>query len=302
MKTEDALRIRSDYYMIENPTEEDEFMYTEALDYLIKETKNPSYMTELGWYYCERKRFDLEIKYLEMAAECGDVSALEELGYMYYYGQHGEKDYRKAYECFSKGAKQDNTTGSYWCRYKLADMYHYGYHVGKDEAKYRELIEAVYEDVKSPTYLNEPYPEVALRLAEIKLEDGDREEAVQLLKDAKDFLAERLQSGAFWGHINVMERIIKDLYDNEPFPEEDPDFYDLFRMTATPGTITFKYGLYDPDELAIEISDDDEHAIRFMDKWYRNFNELCNKGEIDGHKLTSIYDELYDFTRRETVR
>ena len=138
MKTEDALRIRSDYYMIENPTEEDEFMYTEALDYLIKETKDPSYMTEL--------------------------------------------------------------------------------------------------------------------------------------------------------------------YDNEPFPEEDPDFYDLFRMTATPGIITFKYGLYDPDELTIEISDDDEHAIRFMDKWYRNFNELCNKGEIDGHKLTSIYDELYDFTRRETVR
>ena len=89
-----------------------------------------------------------------------------------------------------------------------------------------------------------------------------------------------------------MERIIKDLYDNEPLPEEDPDFYDLFRMTATPGIITFKYGLYDPDE----------HAIRFMDKWYRNFNELCNKGEIDGHKLTSIYDELYDFTRRETVR
>ncbi len=31
MKTEDALRIRSDYYMIENPTEEDEFMYEDLL-------------------------------------------------------------------------------------------------------------------------------------------------------------------------------------------------------------------------------------------------------------------------------
>lgn len=107
MKIEDALRIRSDYYMNENPTEEDEFLYTEALDLLVKETKDPKYMTELGWYYCERKRFDLEIKYLEMAAECGDIFALEELGYMYYYGQHGKKDYKKAYECFSKGAEQE---------------------------------------------------------------------------------------------------------------------------------------------------------------------------------------------------
>lgn len=294
MKIEDVLRIRSDYFMTDNPTEEDEFLYTEALDMLIKETKDSKYMTELGWYYCERKRFDLEIKYLEMAAECGDISALEELGYMYYYGQHGEKDYKKAYECFLKGAEQDYETGSHWCRYKLADMYHYGYHVEKDEAKYRELIEALYKDIENPVYLNEPFPEVALRLAEIRLEDGKKDEGIQLLYDAKDFLGERLQDGAFWGHINVMERIIKDPYENAVFPD-DPDFYDLFYMTGKPGTITFKHGMGKPGELTLEISDDEEHAIMFMGKWYRNFNELCNKAEIDGRRITSIYDELYDF-------
>ncbi len=138
MTIADALRIRSDYFMNDNPTEEEEFLYTEALDLLINETKKPAYMTELGWFYCERKRFDLELKYLEMAAEFGDMDAMEELGYMYYYGQHGEKDYAKAYECFKKGAQSGNEVSKHWCRYKIADMYHYGYHVEKDEKKYRE--------------------------------------------------------------------------------------------------------------------------------------------------------------------
>ena len=37
------------------------------------------------------------IKYMELAAESGYVPAMEELGYMWYYGQHGEKDYRKTH-------------------------------------------------------------------------------------------------------------------------------------------------------------------------------------------------------------
>ena len=178
-------------------------------------------------------------------------------------------------------------------------MYHYGYHVKKDEKKYRELIEEAYEEVKSPEYLNEAFPEISVRLAEIKIEDGDKDEAKALLKEAKDFLAERLRAEAFWGHIDVMERIIKDLYGIELFPEGDPDFYDLFHITDRPGTITFKRGLIHPEEYTMEISGDTDRGIRFNDKWYRNFNELCNKGEIDGKKITSIYDELYDFAVEE---
>jgi TPR repeat protein len=105
MNNGDALKALQDYYDTKNPTADDEFKFTEALGYLIEETKNPKYMTELGWYYCSKKRFDLEIKYLEMAAEYGYLPAMEELGYMWYYGQHGEKDYDKAFYYFSKGAE-----------------------------------------------------------------------------------------------------------------------------------------------------------------------------------------------------
>ena len=121
-----ALKALQEYYDIKNPTPDDEFKFTEALGYLIEETKNPKYMCELGWYYCSKKRFDLEIKYLEMAAEYGYLPAMEELGYMWYYGQHGEKDYDKAFYYFSKGAEGDGTNGNLWCKYKLADMYRVG--------------------------------------------------------------------------------------------------------------------------------------------------------------------------------
>jgi TPR repeat protein len=37
-----------------------------------------------------------------MAAEYGYLPAMEKLGYMWYYGKHGEKDYDKAFYYFSR--------------------------------------------------------------------------------------------------------------------------------------------------------------------------------------------------------
>ena len=62
MKPHDALNILTEYYDKQCPIEEDEFLFTEALSYLIEETKDPKYMTELAWYYCSKKRFDIELK------------------------------------------------------------------------------------------------------------------------------------------------------------------------------------------------------------------------------------------------
>ena len=75
MNNGDALIAVQEYYDTKNPTPDDEFKFTEALGYLIEETKDPKYMCELGWFYCSKKRFDLEIKYLEMAAEYGYLPA-----------------------------------------------------------------------------------------------------------------------------------------------------------------------------------------------------------------------------------
>ncbi len=292
MNNGDALKALKEYYDIKNPSGDDEFKYTEALSYLIEETGDPRYMCELGWYYCSKKRFDLEIKYLEMAAECGHLPAMEELGYMWYYGQHGEKDYDKAFYYFSKGAGEDGTNGSLWCRYKLADMYRFGYSVEKDEDKYREMIEEAYEEVKDPRYLNDPLPEISLRLAGIRAEEGRKTEAVELLGNAKRFLAERLSVEAFWGHIEVMGRIIRLLYELQPFDMDDADFYDFFYLAEKPGRYSMKRK---GKKVFFEVVDEDgEKAIGFDGKWYRSFGELCQKAESGSEKITAIYDEFYD--------
>ena len=292
MTIADALKIRQDYYDNEKKTADDEFMYTEALTTLIRESGKPEYMAELAWYYCGLKRFDLEIKYLEMAAECGYGPAYEELGYMWYYGQHGEKDYKKAFVYYTKGAEPDKygNHGSLWCKYKLADMYRYGCAVEVDIERYVKMIEEAYEEVKNAQYLNEPYPEIALRYAGILNERGNDDEAVALLKRAKRFLAERLAIDPFWGHIEVMGRIVRFLYKLTRYVKQKGDFYDLFYLTETPGRYMVKRGAR---KLYFEVTEENgEKALCYDGRWYRNFSDFCQKATIDGVKFTSIYDEF----------
>ena len=287
-----ALKELQDYYDTDNPTEDDEFRFTEALGYLIDQTKDPKYMYELGWFYCSKKRFDLEIRYLEMASEYGYIPAMEELGYMWYYGQHGQKDYDKAFYYFSKGAVLDESNGGLWCKYKLADMYRYGCAVEKDEDKYREMIEEAYEQVRDPKLLNDPFPEIAYRLAGIRAAQERKDEAIKLLKAAKDFMAERLSVEAFWGHIEVMGRIVCFLYELIKIDWDDVDLYDLFYLTEKPGRydLTFQGRKYEIE--AVE-DDDGTRALKFGGKWYRSFADLCQKAELNGEKLTSVYDEIW---------
>ncbi len=287
-----ALKALQDYYDATNPTEDDEFRFTEALGYLIEETKNPKYMCELAWYYCSRKRFDIELKYLEMAVEYGYKPAMQELGYMWYYGQHGEKDYGKAFYYFSKGADNEDGKGSLWCKYKLADMYRYGCSVEKDKRKYCEMIEEAYEEVKDPKYLNDPYPEICLRLAGIRAAQGEKNEAIKLLRRAKHFMAERLSVEAFWGHVEVMGRIVRLLYKLTPFDKRKTDFYDLFYLTEKPGKYAFKYK---GKKIEIEVTEENgERAIGWQGKWYRSFEDFCQKAEIGKKMFTTVYDEFYD--------
>ncbi len=330
MDTSKALLAIQNYYDIENPTADDEFIYTESLKIMITETKDPKYMAELAWFYCDRKRFDLEIKYLEMAAECVYGPACEKLGYMWYFGQHGEKDYKKAFEYFTTGSETDKygNEGSLWAKYKLADMYRFGLSVEKNEEKYRDLIEEAYEKVKHPVYLNEPFPEISLRMAGILSTEGRIDEAMQMLRDAKRFMAERLLRDAFWGHIEVMGRIVRFFYKLKasceaeiPFkmPEPHWDFYDLFYLTEEPGTYVLSYldrntekkirieavldeetdsskdqGKAPTENLAETATISNPHiAIKYDGKWFRNFNEFCSKARLSDRKFTTIYDEFY---------
>ena len=162
----------------------------------------------------------------------------------------------------------------------------------KDEDKYREMIEDAYDQVKEPKFLNEPFPEISLRLAGIRADQGKKIEAVRLLREAKRFMAERITYDDFWGNIEVMGRIVRFLYKLTPFNTEKADFYDLFYLTEKPGKYTMtRKGRKSKIEV---IEEDGEQSIGFNGKWYRCFEDFCQRAEIGKNKITSIYDEFYD--------
>ena len=102
MTTQQARALVAQFDENKKITPEDEFVFVEAMNFLIEEEHNPRDMMWLGGYYYEIKQFDLALKYYEMAASYDYDEAYECLGYIWYYGRTGERDYKKAFEYFSK--------------------------------------------------------------------------------------------------------------------------------------------------------------------------------------------------------
>ena len=118
MTIPEAKTIVENYYQKNgNNTEEECFLLTEALSFLIHETNNSRYMVQLGGFYYYQKNYELALKYYTMAAELGNESAVIGLGYIWYYGRTGIVDYEKAYKYFSK------VEGDPVADYKLADRH-----------------------------------------------------------------------------------------------------------------------------------------------------------------------------------
>ncbi len=288
MTTREADRIREQFYEISAPSAEEEFRFIEALRFLIEETKQPHYMMELGGYYYGVKKFDLALKYYELAAEYHDLDAYICLGYIWYYGRTGVKDYEKAFFYYSKAMK----AGDLISTYKVADMYKNGYYVEKDYEKYKEIIESLYPKVKKARNLGAPLPEVFTRLARIRAAEGKREEAVELNLKAKDFLAQRISYNDFFGNLSIMKWLIDDLYTLIPFDYEQFDFYDLFYLLLRPGTVSFTFE-GDPYEVHA-VEENGEVVIEFNGKWFRNREDFFAKAQIGEGKLTFLYDALED--------
>ena len=288
MTIKEAMKIEYDFYEIQSPTEEDVFRYTEAMDFLIRETGQSRYMMSLGGYYYEQKQFDLALKYYEMAAECQDPNADMCLGYIWYYGRTGERDYEKAFHYYSKGMEK----GDLQCTYKIADMYKNGYYVEKDYARYCEMIEDLYPKIKDARYVNDPLPEIFTRLARIRIEQEKFDEAEDLLLSAKEFLAQRISCHPFFGDLNIMKWLVEDLYKLPPKIEPmDFDLYDLYVILREPVQVYFYYKRKKMEIKA--VMEDGECVISFNGHWYRDVDDFFAKASIDGNLLTSLYHELY---------
>ena len=65
-----------------------------------------------------------------LADKWGNSQGTVNLGYIYYYGRTGERDYARAFQLFSKAVATDDNPEGLW---KLGDMWHKGLFVEKDE-------------------------------------------------------------------------------------------------------------------------------------------------------------------------
>ena len=270
-------------------TDDDFFMFAEAMDFLINEEHRPQDMMYLGGVYYEMKRFDLALKYYEMAATYDYDEAYECLGYIWYYGRTGERDYKKAFENFSKMMEKGHLVATY----KVADMYKNGYYVDKDMATYERMIEELYPKVKKCRDLFDPVPEVFTRLARIRSGQGRTDEAIDLYLRAKVYLAQRIRYNAFFGNLNIMKWLIDDLYELLEFDTGLFDFYDMYYLLKKPCKIQFDY---DDEVYSIEsVMEGDECVVNFARKWFHSRDDFFMDAYIGDKKLTTIYDDLYGF-------
>ena len=291
MDISEAKSIRRNFEQTDDPSEEEIFLYTEAMDYLIRETADPEAMLDLGGYYYEKKHFGLALKYYEMAADYKLPYAYDCLGYIWYYGRTGRRDFEKAFHYYSL-AKE---AGILEAAVKVADMYKNGYYVERDYGKYKEIIKGLYPKVVRARSLNDPVPEVFTRLAMIYKEEGDTDYAVSLLYRAKDFQAQRLKYNNFFGGINIMKWLIDDLYEMIEFDHSDFDLFDCMWLLRGQEAVTIRF-LYKKTPLTIEaVTENGEFAIRWVGKVYPDRDEFYAKAMVGDQRLMSLQDDLYGF-------
>ncbi|MBQ0064730.1 MAG: sel1 repeat family protein [Firmicutes bacterium] len=285
----EAQEIIQEYYQSQNHTEEEEFIFFEALTFLIEETKDPKYMIDAGGYFYRQRKFELAQKYYEMAESYDYEIAYECLGYIWYYGRTGMPDYEKAFHYFSKSAEKGNLVS----QYKVADMYKNGYYVQKDNKKYKDIVSSLVNKVKNCTNVFDPLPEVYTRYARICFEEEDISKGIYYYLIAKDFQAQRLMYTRFFGDLNIMKWLIQDLYKYKELDLEDIDLFDLFYVLLKPCTITFEY---EEETYTIQAIEEERNVvISFLGKWYKDVDDFFKKACIENTPISTLYLDTYFF-------
>lgn len=291
MNKEEAYRILSRFERNDNQTEQDEFTAIEAANYLVEVENDHVAMQFLGGLYYEKQKYDLAEKYYLLADEYGDKYAPVGLGFIYYYGRNGAKDFKKAFYYFNKGKGYGNMEAAM----KIADMYHNGYGCEKDDVKYKETLLEIYEKIKDTDQLFDPYPEVAHRLAEIYInESTNLDEAREMLVKAKSFITQRIRYNSFWGNFIVCRRVVTLLYKVIPFEEEFMDSFDLFYLFTKPHKVSFVY--HNKDYLIESFFDEEQMRVKCNNVLYKSTEDFLTKAKFNGKHIYIIeYDGDYHY-------
>lgn len=264
-------------------------LYTQALEYLIRETGDAGYIEKLGSFCYENGQYSTSLKHFEAAAEKGSSKALVGLGCIWFYGKTGERDYEKAFRYFTLASDRGDLNAGV----KLADMYKNGFFVRRDYGKYKDMIRSLYRRVRSKNDPALPLPEVFLRYSKLCAERGETIRALRLLQDARSLLEQRMKNEPLSGTLSQIRQMIGELYSMTDFDVENFGLYDLFYIFRKTVTIQF---LYNGSAHVVEtLPGNCGNAVRFDGVQFDSDDEFFFRATADGKRLTAVYDELYGF-------
>ena len=279
----DEWEVHNSYYRKEVHTEDDDFVFEEALNSLIRSGDSIA-MFNLAAHYFDDERYDLALKYFEAAEECGERYASEYLGDIWYYGYTGEKDYEKAFRYFSKTAPHHTHS-----TIMLADMYRYGHYVEQDYDRYCSMIEELYEwMVRYPRSVVET--DAYYRMGELEESRGEISGALRLYLIARGKLEERMSGAPKKKDLDLMSDIISAIYRLSEFDDSRLGLFDLYHVLKKPTKVGFEY---EGSEYLIESVDDEGGiSISFDGRWFRSPGDLFRKAKIGDMLLTQLRDDI----------
>ena len=158
---------------------------------LVEENKDGELLAKGAKFYAEGD-YDSAIEYYRLSAAFGNVIAISNLGYCYYYARGTNRDYTIARAYFELAAKHGDINSIY----KLGDIYINGYGVKKDEKRGVQCYVDAYNELKSSGDVYN-YPDVLLRLGKVFMEgrilEQNLEMAKQFLEIAREGFKERME-------------------------------------------------------------------------------------------------------------
>lgn len=317
-------------FFLNDEPETDEAEFEEACHFLMEVIGDTKVAEALGGYYYGKRRYDLALKYYTLAAENGTTYAWIGLGYIWYYGRLGVRDYEKAYHSFAKVIElltgRSIECDTFWmldkkvkihnknkydqyinAAYKLADMYRYGLYVEESWEHFAYLIRQLYDMICSHDMnFDDHMPEIYLRMADVLLAEpaseagkqvrgiGDKKkEALDILLRAKDYMAIRLDYSQFFGNFSVMKSIVRKIYSLTEFVPEKADLYDLYYVLQTPCRVSF---LCDETRHEVFSEREGQEIVVCLDEiWYHTIDDFMMKGKINGRSIPDANFDCHDF-------
>ncbi len=281
----EATQIWEKYYKRKKLDKDEEKLYLEALEFLIKE-KDYEAAHALGYYYAKEQRYDLAEKYFKEAIKGDNKNAYRDLAYLYYNGKiNNEIDYINAAKYFDLASNK----GSIDAEIKLAEMYIKGQGVRQDVVMAFELLQSAKKkalDLKENRYLY--LPEINILLVSFYAFKNDVSSIIEALYEARKYLITRIIKENNLDDLDLMKTIIDGLFKYDTKIKNDECLYNLFNYLNEDGKYKFKYN---DKKYVIYCDHENNSPITFEDKLFDNPIDFFENAKINDKNIYLLIND-----------